>query len=621
MVEGVCEEEGEVAGNEGDKITENVVDGEERVQADDVVEGHIETEVVVGEVEEDAVDVRSWTSSGEDDAGNDEVNYECMDGLVDVNVQCDLEEDVGDGVADWFGNVQVEVQYDDSDLDDGISSDLDRGLSDEEWKSDELDSGAKSDGQDDEEEAYGKFETFSMPKTMLDYKWDRKSKAIASDHVDGSFKDQYRRIYDYANELVARNPGSTVKVKVEEIVDGHIFKRFYTCLKAGKDSFVSYRPIIGLDGAFLKGKYGGEMLTAVGRDANDQMLPLAYAVVEVENKESWRWFLELLVEDLGGIKFASSFTIMSDQQKGLLQAIQEVIPRVDQRFCVRHLYANFRKQFPGKQLKRLMWKAATTTLPQTLEAEMRNIKQLNDDAFKYLFKIPPRHWSRSRFISKPQCDTLVNNMSEAFNSVMLHTRSKPIVCMLEDIRLYLMKRWATNRTKSQSLSGEICPKIKTRLNKESQLTKYWIPCWKWEITAIPCCHSLVAMKFVNLDAEDFIPCCFRKSTYEEIYSSIIYPINGNNMWDITTYVDVLPPPKRVLPGRPKKKRRLQQWELVKDDKRMRKGGLKKRCGICKDLGHNRKSCTKGKQAPDLNCQQPIQTNSSNLDEAVAQGNE
>ncbi|WVZ06973.1 hypothetical protein V8G54_020319, partial [Vigna mungo] len=163
MVEGECEEE-RVGLVKGDKITENVVDGEERVEADDVVEGHIETE--------DVVDVRSWTSSGEDDAGNDEVNYECMEGLVDVNVQCDLEEDVGDGVADWFGNVQVDVQSDDNDLDDGINSDHDGGLFDDEWKSDELDSGAESDGQDDEEEGCGTFVTFSMSKTMVYYKWD-----------------------------------------------------------------------------------------------------------------------------------------------------------------------------------------------------------------------------------------------------------------------------------------------------------------------------------------------------------------------------------------------------------------------------------------------------------------
>ncbi|WVZ06347.1 hypothetical protein V8G54_019693 [Vigna mungo] len=128
-------------------------------------------------------------------------------------------------------------------------------------------------------------------------------KAYASDEVEGSFTMQYTRIYDYAHELLARNPRSTIKVKVEENDGKPIFKRFYACLKACKDSFVSCRPIIGLDGAFLKGRHCGELLTVVvARYANDQMLPLAYAIVEVKNKETWTWFMELLIEDLGGPK-------------------------------------------------------------------------------------------------------------------------------------------------------------------------------------------------------------------------------------------------------------------------------------------------------------------------------
>jgi len=38
---------------------------------------------------------------------------------------------------------------------------------------------------------------------------------------------------------------------------------------------------------FLKGKCGGELLSVVDRYANYHLLPLAYAVVEVENKETW----------------------------------------------------------------------------------------------------------------------------------------------------------------------------------------------------------------------------------------------------------------------------------------------------------------------------------------------
>jgi len=40
----------------------------------------------------------------------------------------------------------------------------------------------------------------------------------------------------------------------------------------------------------------------IGRDGNDHMLPLAYVVVKVKNKETWNLFFEWLIEDLGGVE-------------------------------------------------------------------------------------------------------------------------------------------------------------------------------------------------------------------------------------------------------------------------------------------------------------------------------
>ncbi|WVZ19233.1 hypothetical protein V8G54_006555 [Vigna mungo] len=447
-----------------------------------------------------------------------------------------------------------------------------------------------------------------------------RARTIAKSTVEGSFKEQFRRLYDYGHEVLQRNPGSTVQIKVENHNDERIFKRIYICLKACKDSFRSCRPIIGLDGCFLKGRYGGELLTAVGRDVNEQILPIAYAVVEVENKDSWSWFLELLIQDVGGVDVASSCTFISDQQKGLLHAFEDLLPRVDQRYCVRHMYANFRKQFPGKDLKRLMWSAATATYPQLWESEMRKIKDMNLEAFKYLMATPPRYWSRSRFSPSSHCDTLVNNMCEGFNSVLLHTRCKPIISMLEDIRVYIMKRWATNRNKMACYQGDVCPKVLNRFQKQSWLTRYWLPRWSsdqlfevihisqfgeqfvvnlqnkdcscrgWLITDIPCTHAITAMKFLNLNAEEYIAPWYRKSAYQDTYKSIVYLINGQHVWEITPYPDILPPKKRVMPERPKKKRRLQSWELKKNDSELRKGGRKKACAVCKQLGHNKKTC-------------------------------
>jgi len=88
---------------------------------------------------------------------------------------------------------------------------------------------------------------------------------MALKNVNDSYQEQYKQIYDYPHELSRSNPGSPIKVKVED--NGvKVFNRFYVCLKACKDRFISCRPTIALDGCFLKGFYGGELLTAIRRE-------------------------------------------------------------------------------------------------------------------------------------------------------------------------------------------------------------------------------------------------------------------------------------------------------------------------------------------------------------------
>ena len=69
-----------------------------------------------------------------------------------------------------------------------------------------------------------------------------------------------------------------------------------------------------MDGCFLKTCCKGELLIAIGRDGNNQIFPIAWAIVIVENKVNWIWFLQLLKQDLG-ISNGDGLTIISDMQK------------------------------------------------------------------------------------------------------------------------------------------------------------------------------------------------------------------------------------------------------------------------------------------------------------------
>ena len=62
----------------------------------------------------------------------------------------------------------------------------------------------------------------------------------------------------------------------------------YVCLNACKRGLLAgYRPLIGIDGCHLNGTTGGQLLVAVGKDENDNIFPIAYAIIEIENKSSW----------------------------------------------------------------------------------------------------------------------------------------------------------------------------------------------------------------------------------------------------------------------------------------------------------------------------------------------
>ena len=55
-------------------------------------------------------------------------------------------------------------------------------------------------------------------------------------------------------------------------------------------------------------------MVAVGRNGNQQMFPIAWAVVDIETKHSWSFFLKYLIEDLN-LGTGHGLTVMSDMQK------------------------------------------------------------------------------------------------------------------------------------------------------------------------------------------------------------------------------------------------------------------------------------------------------------------
>lgn len=66
--------------------------------------------------------------------------------------------------------------------------------------------------------------------------------------------------------------------------------------------------------ATLRQNMEGQLLVVIKRDGNDQYFHIVVVVVETKCKETWRWFLTLLLEDIGGME-TNKCLFISNQQK------------------------------------------------------------------------------------------------------------------------------------------------------------------------------------------------------------------------------------------------------------------------------------------------------------------
>ncbi|KAG8369469.1 hypothetical protein BUALT_Bualt14G0016900 [Buddleja alternifolia] len=460
-----------------------------------------------------------------------------------------------------------------------------------------------------------------------------RAKRKALQDIEGKFDDQYAKLWDYAQALRAKNPGSTVIMALsDEVQEGSSaqrkFHKFYVCFYALKQGFLAgCRPIIGVDGCHLKGPHSGVLLTAVSVDPNNNLYPLAYAVVGSETKEAWEWFLMLLREDLQ-IERDDAFTFISDKQKGLVPALEKVLPGSDKRFCIRHLHGNMKTAgFKGLAFKRALWGAAKASTVVDFDKEMAAIGELDPKLWDWLQDKPPSQWSRSHFNIFPKCDILLNNICEAFNSNILEAREKPILTMLEWIRQYLMIRLQKNRDMAEKRweGRKICSKIRKLVEKnmgraadyipiKSDATNYEVEgydhtrftvdlkahscsCRKWDLCGIPCRHGMSAISAEILDPEDFVQDCYSVETFSRVYAPTIKPMDGPELWEKTGYIPPLPPNFGRKRGRPTKARRLEPHELVRKSRkdkrkqvRLPRQKWKVTCKFCGGIGHNRTSC-------------------------------
>ena len=151
--------------------------------------------------------------------------------------------------------------------------------------------------------------------------------------------------------------------------------------------------------------------------------------------------------------------------QGLIEAVKDVMPHAEHRQCARHIYEGFRKQYSGVEFRGLFWGSSKASYPGLFNYIMGKMKTANPNAYQYLLDKDPKTWSRAYFQIGSNCEAIENGFSECFNSVLLQVRNKPLITMLEGIRVIVMERMNTMRKMMAKWDNDtdICPNIQKRL--------------------------------------------------------------------------------------------------------------------------------------------------------------
>ncbi|MBA0747687.1 hypothetical protein Gogos_004581, partial [Gossypium gossypioides] len=412
------------------------------------------------------------------------------------------------------------------------------------------------------------------------------AKKIVKEKMAGNDKKEFGLLWDYAHELRSKMPRSTIKMAVQRVKADSLphFKRYYVCFDALKSGWkTGCRPLIRLDGCFLKGSFKNEFLTAVGIHANNQMFPIA-------------WGFEITIPD--------------------------ILPRVEHRNCARHVFANGSGRKLGKFYECDFWQIVKCTTERVWEDLCSTLEKKNKDAYDNLMKKSPKMWTRAFLWTTCKTNIVDNNLCEAFNSIIVEARFKSIIRMLEDIRTKMMTRIVQKRKLCNRWKQNYGPLVKAKFDANKKDCVEWQLIWSgengcelrkgsyqytvdlsqricscksWQINGIPCSHACAALYHLGLQPDEYLHEYYHNDTYKKAYSFSMHPINGPYDWEKTGIQPVLPPIEKKMLGRPKKNRRMAKDEPKKLKLgHLRRKGLLMTCTQCDQHDHNKRPCPNSK---------------------------
>ncbi|KAI4339846.1 hypothetical protein MLD38_024741 [Melastoma candidum] len=344
-----------------------------------------------------------------------------------------------------------------------------------------------------------------------------------------------------------------------------------------------------------------------------------------------------------------------DDDEGLINAIASLAPLAEHRNCARHIYQHWKVKHRGLFMKTCFYRACKSTNEVEFNFAMKEMREGRDGmagslaAANDFLNVGPEHFCKAFFRTNSKCGTNTNNMCETFNSYIVAARILPLIEMLERIRRLLMVRHVEKNKVSFRSHDCLCSNVRKELEAlKEEAGKYIVrpslaekfevcmanfekerfivdfpgktcSCRFWDLYSMPCSHAIACIQYMKRPVEEYVDPCFKLEAFRKSYGQVLEPLEGPKFWPRGEHPDILPPPYKKLPGRPKKQnRKVSKEEDPKCSTKISRKRLGMKCTVCGNYGHNKRTCRgdisssqpseigrSSQQAEDLTSSQPL----------------
>ncbi|KAF6144851.1 hypothetical protein GIB67_001862 [Kingdonia uniflora] len=205
-----------------------------------------------------------------------------------------------------------------------------------------------------------------------------------------------RGSFEYAYQLLTSCIAEVKLVELDFVFDIQTtsckdkrFTGYFWCFGPSKKTYKLLRPVVVIDGTFLKGRYRGTLVTAIAIDPSNYIFLLAFLITDSETTKSWTYFLEMFGSNFYG--YDTRFVVISDRNPKIINAVPKVFPFAIHTFCAFHRSNNIKTTLESTRIAFRMAAEALTSID--FDKYMNAIRNKNPVGLQYILGIPKETWS------------------------------------------------------------------------------------------------------------------------------------------------------------------------------------------------------------------------------------